>query len=218
MIIPKNGLTVPLGAPSKERMVNGMENHMEKGKDKGAKRKLMSTMDVNGGNLDPLSLLAEAASMDQQKMNSSKAKSKGKGDKGGKNSAPCSTLRDLLTRAGGATKTAGENKKSKTSFDDVLQKVAEKTGGNDSTTSRILQLSHYIPKNGPSMLGRDTPIPQYTLTETSMMYPGVPHSWLDHGRLLRLMDPRNKNNLKLFQQQWARSQVGLVMVALEACF
>ena len=37
------------------------------------------------------------------------------------------------------------------------------------------------------------------LTESSKDYPDIPHSWLCNGKLLRLHDPKNPNNYKIFQ-------------------
>ena len=48
---------------------------------------------------------------------------------------------------------------------------------------------------------------RHTLTETSVQYPDVPHSWLQDGRLLRLHDPQHKGNLDIFQGQWTRGEV-----------
>lgn len=49
-----------------------------------------------------------------------------------------------------------------------------------------------------------------TLSQSKMEYPGVPHSWLCDGRLLRLIDPTHAGNLKIFQDQWSRSQPVIV--------
>ncbi|XP_033118335.1 uncharacterized protein LOC117117954 isoform X2 [Anneissia japonica] len=51
---------------------------------------------------------------------------------------------------------------------------------------------------------------RHTLVESSMTFPDVPHSWLCDGRLLRLLDPRHKGNLKIFQEQWRRGEPILV--------
>ena len=60
-----------------------------------------------------------------------------------------------------------------------------------SSSSRT-QLQHYVPRMGGWIKGRDEPILTHTLTETSVLFPDVPHSWLDGGRLLRLHDPHHK--------------------------
>ncbi|XP_014666037.1 PREDICTED: LOW QUALITY PROTEIN: lysine-specific demethylase 3B-like [Priapulus caudatus] len=45
-----------------------------------------------------------------------------------------------------------------------------------------------------------------TMMETKLLYPDVPHTVLCDGRLLRLHDPTNPANMKLFQDQWKRGQ------------
>lgn len=40
-------------------------------------------------------------------------------------------------------------------------------------------------------------------TESSKAYPDIPHSWLCNGKLLRLHDPSNPNNYKIFQVGFA---------------
>ena len=131
----------------------------------------------------------------------------------------CSTLRDLLTRQGMGIKAPppDNNRKSKnisSNIDDVLMKLVQNKGGDGGDASgaaaaacvRNIKFSHYKPRSGHQMQGRKSPIPTYTLKETTVLFPNVPHSWLDHGRLLRLHDPRCADNLSLFQQQWRRAQ------------
>ena len=173
---------------------------------------------LNGSpqSMSPLSLLAEAAVSRESVQENRDAVKSGGGRRskssdqqhqdGGK-TTNCSTLRDLLTRRG----VVEDKKKSAvmhSTLIDIIQKVVERSHPHDDTTPvKRVQLLHYIPKTGVLLKERDTPIPRYTLTETSLLYPDVPHSWLDHGHLLRLHDPRAKNNIKLFQQQWRRAQV-----------
>lgn len=45
-------------------------------------------------------------------------------------------------------------------------------------------------------------IPQTTDTHPA------PHSWFCDARLLRLHEPHNEGNLKAFQQNWTKGQVG----------
>ena len=73
-------------------------------------------------------------------------------------------------------------------------------------------LKHYIPRSGTQTMNKDIQIPCHTLSETSVLFPDVPHSWLDGGKLLRLHEPKHKGNLKLFQQQWRRAQVNFSFV------
>ena len=55
--------------------------------------------------------------------------------------------------------------------------------------------------------GMVAPSVRHTLTETSVLYPDVPHSWLQDGRLLRLHDPKHAGNFRIFQAQWLRGEV-----------
>lgn len=48
------------------------------------------------------------------------------------------------------------------------------------------------------------------LSESLKAYPDIPHSWLCTGKLLRLHDPTNPNNYKLFQDSWKRGQPVMV--------
>ena len=57
-------------------------------------------------------------------------------------------------------------------------------------------LTYYVPRYTPRL---DSPIRIHALTETSLIYPDVPHSWLSDGRLLLLHDPDNPENAKMFQ-------------------
>ena len=49
-----------------------------------------------------------------------------------------------------------------------------------------------------------------TKAQSEDMYPGVPHSWLCEGMLLRLIDPSHSGNYRLFQDQWRRGQPVIV--------
>lgn len=137
------------------------------------------------------------------------------GDK--KSSNSCSTLRELLTKTAGKGKVPNEKKsKPKTSgntLDDIIQSVVEKSCRDlDTSHAQPFKFLHYIPRLG--QWNRELPIIAHNLTETSVLYPDVPHSWLCDGRLLRLHDPRHKGNLKIFQEQWKRGQVSSVSLFL----
>ena len=45
--------------------------------------------------------------------------------------------------------------------------------------------------------------------DSTNQYPGIPHCWLNNGRLLWLKDHRNQNNWKLFRECWKQGQVHL---------
>lgn len=139
----------------------------------------------------------------------------------------CSTLRELLTKtAGSKVKNNSESKKKSrntSSLSDIIQKVVEKQIPNeidklDSVTTCFksehepeMKLLHYTPRSGViHKMVRENPIIVHNLTETSVLYPDVPHSWLCDGRLLRLHDPRHKGNLQIFMEQWKRGQPVLV--------
>ncbi len=219
LLQPRNGVNQLLNAvnqaitPSdKKPSVNGINSNQMNGSPQGS--------------LSPLSLLADVASMDSENNKTlSKMKEALQEKLGGspsgiidredddadkKNPNSCATLRELLTKTGGKIK-PGSDKKPKTihsTLDDIIQQVVERNVAKDGDSLLVTQtLKHYIPRNGSSMQGRDGPIPCYTLTETSVLFPDVPHSWLDNGHLLRLHDPKHKGNLKLFQQQWRRALV-----------
>ena len=144
-----------------------------------------------------------------------------------KMSANCSTLRELLTKTAG--KNAGKTKNNETNkkkskntnsaLNDIIQNVVEKQIPKESDSQsqvvdaeqQPMKLLHYTPRLGAShALVRETPILIHNLTETSVLYPDVPHSWLCNGRLLRLHDPRHKGNLNIFMEQWRRGQPVLV--------
>ncbi|KAJ8961960.1 hypothetical protein NQ314_005862 [Rhamnusium bicolor] len=139
-----------------------------------------------------------------------------------------STLRELLIRpshkpngsraASPVSKT--ENKK-KTAIptkpadlDDVISSVIE-----DSVPQKTVEvpaepkneLKHFVRRYNWHGKGRvQLPIRIMTLTESKMLYPDTPHSWLCDGKLLRLSDPLCKDNYKIFQDQWKRGQPVIV--------
>lgn len=138
----------------------------------------------------------------------------------------CSTLRELLTKtAGGKVKNNTENTKKKSKnvnpLNDIIKNVVEKKTSKDyekageilagTEVDKPMKLLHYTPRQGAShLLVRETPIIVHNLTETSVLYADVPHSWLCDGRLLRLHDSRHRGNQKIFMEQWRRGQPVLV--------
>lgn len=62
------------------------------------------------------------------------------------------------------------------------------------------ELKHFIRRYNWQGKGRvQLPIRIMTLTESKMLYPDIPHSWLCDGKLLRLSDPQCSQNYKIFQ-------------------
>lgn len=67
--------------------------------------------------------------------------------------------------------------------------------------------------NSGNMTRRDryyVPTRVMTLALSKEYYPNVDHMWYCYGRLLRLLEPNDPNNLKIFQQQWKRGQPVLI--------
>lgn len=86
-------------------------------------------------------------------------------------------------------------------LDEVISSVIEdsvpKTENTDVVKS---ELKHFIRRYNWQVKGRgQLPIRIMTLTESKTLYPDTPHSWLCDGKLLRLMDPMNAGNYKIFQ-------------------
>ncbi|XP_068210806.1 lysine-specific demethylase 3A [Palaemon carinicauda] len=133
-----------------------------------------------------------------------------------------STLRELLIRpnakpngtkddTGGNTKPSKDSTKKKPKLetvDDVISCVIEQNPDkDDAKDNNQVVLKHFIRKYNYGPRGRDPlPIRIMTKTESSSLYPGVAHSWLCDGKLLRLLDPLAPNNTSLFQDQWKRGQ------------
>ncbi|XP_077544027.1 uncharacterized protein LOC144156100 isoform X5 [Haemaphysalis longicornis] len=145
----------------------------------------------------PLSVLADVALHSSSKMDDEEEQSEGNSEERGED---FSTLRELLIRpSGGHTK--------KTAVDEVVAAAVEQAVGGE----REQQLVHFCRRGPPTRTGRHAlPVRSFTVGESSHLYPGVPHSWLCGGKLLVLHEPRNKNNLGIFQEQWKRGQPVLV--------
>ncbi|XP_023243623.1 lysine-specific demethylase 3A-like [Centruroides sculpturatus] len=97
------------------------------------------------------------------------------------------------------------------SLDDIILYVIEQKMGKSEGSNEEKLLKHFSrrypqPRNGHEPL----PIRICTLTESRLLFPSVPHSWLCNGKLLLLEDPNHVNNLKIFQEQWKRGQPVLV--------
>ncbi|KAK2585971.1 hypothetical protein KPH14_010548 [Odynerus spinipes] len=113
---------------------------------------------------------------------------------------------------------AKSGKKSKMdTLDEVITSVIEHTvtkeresGGLDDD-EKPRELKHFVRRYKWIQRGREPlPIRIMTLTESKSLYPDVPHSWLCDGKLLRLNEPNNPNNYRIFQDQWKRGQPVIV--------
>ncbi|XP_023311015.1 probable JmjC domain-containing histone demethylation protein 2C isoform X3 [Anoplophora glabripennis] len=143
-----------------------------------------------------------------------------------------STLRELLIRPShkpngsrAASPVSKTESKKKTSIptkpadlDDVISSVIEDSVPQKTVETPIepkYELKHFVRRYNWQGKGRvQLPIRIMTLTESKMLYPDTPHSWLCDGKLLRLSDPLCKENQKIFQvffqDQWKRGQPVIV--------
>ncbi|EZA53219.1 Lysine-specific demethylase 3B, partial [Ooceraea biroi] len=136
-------------------------------------------------------------------------------------SQPNEVLRSLIKGdsvpvLNGNNNVAKSGKKSKMdTLDEVISSVIEhsvkkeRDSGMDDEKPR--ELKHFVRRYKWTQRGREPlPIRIMTLTESKSLYPDVPHSWLCDGKLLRLNDPNNPNNYRIFQDQWKRGQPVIV--------
>lgn len=167
-----------------------------------------------------LDWLADVALQNQKHSNDSDSDSDS--DQGG-----FSTLRELLIRpshrsrsnspAASSPKSTAKKSKMDT-LDEVISSVIEhsvKKEEDESCSSKsetkAVELKHFVRRYKWVQGGREPlPIRIMTLTESRSMYPDTPHFWLCDGKLLRLQDPNNTNNYRLFQDLWKRGQPVIV--------
>lgn len=85
-------------------------------------------------------------------------------------------------------------------LDEVISSVIEDSVPKTDNSDVKSELKHFIRRYNWQAKGRSPlPIRIMTLTESKSLYPDTPHSWLCDGKLLRLMDPMNCGNYKIFQ-------------------
>ena len=108
-------------------------------------------------------------------------------------------------------------KKSKMdTLDEVISSVIEHSvkkerDGGSEIDEKPRELKHFVRRYKWAQRGREPlPIRIMTLTESRGLYPDVPHSWLCDGKLLKLNEPNNPNNYRIFQDQWKRGQPVIV--------
>ncbi|KAI4459227.1 jmjc domain-containing histone demethylation protein [Holotrichia oblita] len=177
---------------------------------------------VNGGSVkdekNSLSWLADVALSNEDKKND---------DTSDSDDGSFSTLRELLirpshkhngSRAGSpvssASKTVKKSSVRMDTLDEVISSVIEdsvpKHNKEDIVDTKI-ELKHYIRRdNYQAKIRGMLPIRIMTLTESKLLYPDIPHSWLCDGKLLRLSDTTHQGNYKIYQDQWKRGQPVLV--------
>lgn len=85
-------------------------------------------------------------------------------------------------------------------LDEVISSVIEDSVPKTDNSDVKSELKHFVRRYNWQAKGRSPlPIRIMTLTESKILYPDTPHSWLCDGKLLRLMDPMNTGNYKIFQ-------------------
>ncbi|XP_054167428.1 lysine-specific demethylase 3B-like [Oppia nitens] len=73
------------------------------------------------------------------------------------------------------------------------------------------ELQHFTRRYFPLRKETDPlPIICRIIEETKKQYPQIPHDWFSDGKLLVLLEPKNPENIALFQEQWIRGQPVLV--------
>lgn len=113
-----------------------------------------------------------------------------------------STLRELLIRPAPDAGDARPRKKQKRSkndiLDDVISSVVDEKTDEDGEEKPFV-LSSVMKRYGRAGCRDELPPRIMTLTESKLLYPDVPHSWLCDGKLLHLTDPVHPGNYKPFQ-------------------
>ncbi|XP_076367892.1 uncharacterized protein LOC143255703 isoform X2 [Tachypleus tridentatus] len=228
---PMNGLAGQTRATRKSCKVNGVSNLINK------EEALCGYSSESGGS--PLSWLADVALNSSGKMldrGKNERFMKGNESSSALVERTCdeipgsdderndsfSTLRELLIRPsvkngnGGSSNSNVINNQRKTltsSLEEVISCVIEHGVGRlDKTVKEEKQLKYFVrryPKveRGVGLL----PIRVFTLAESILLYPNVPHSWLCNGKLLVLHDSQHNKNLSIFQEQWKRGQPVMVI-------
>ena len=102
----------------------------------------------------------------------------------------------------------GSKKSRLDTLDEVISSVIEHSVQKEehhSSSSSVegkppIELKHFVRRYNWAQKGREPlPIRIMTLTESKILYPDVPHSWLCDGKLLRLNDPNCDGNYRIFQ-------------------
>ncbi|KAF2364150.1 JmjC domain [Trinorchestia longiramus] len=206
-----NGLSK--GVVVKEESARGLVN----GSLKTEKKSKANGKDENDMANSPLNFFANVA-LSNDKRDSESSNSDSASDSDDKDGNQ-STLRQLLkrpssrpsSRANHTKDEAPTNTKRKPrleTLDDVISCVIEpNTADKETKLEHKMELKHFIRKYSYNRVGRDLlPIRIMTKVESSLLYPKVQHSWLCDGKLLRLHEPMNSNNIHVFQDQWKRGQ------------
>lgn len=180
--------------------LNGIKKEMQ---DEDTKPLMNGGTGVKDEKNSPLSWLADVALSNEDKKNDDSSDSE---------EGSFSTLRELLIRpshkangsraASPVQNTSKNNKKSSRmdTLDEVITSVIEDNVPKSEMHNEKLELKHYVPRDNWHAKTRGTlPIRIMTLTESKVLYPDTPHSWLCDGKLLRLCDSMHAGNYKIYQ-------------------
>ncbi|XP_023290745.1 lysine-specific demethylase 3A isoform X2 [Orussus abietinus] len=138
---------------------------------------------------------------------------------GSRSNSPTNASGNSNATGGTATQnnvTKGGKKSKMDTLDEVISSVIEHSVKKERESGldgdeKPRELKHFVRRYKWTQRGREPlPIRIMTLTESKSLYPDVPHSWLCDGKLLRLNDPNNPNNYRIFQDQWKRGQPVIV--------
>lgn len=135
----------------------------------------------------------------------------GMNSSGGNNSTSSngavSSANSSVTSATSIATAKGSKKSRLDTLDEVISSVIEHSVQKEDHGSSVsvegkapIELKHFVRRYNWAQKGREPlPIRIMTLTESKILYPDVPHSWLCDGKLLRLNDPNCEGNYRIFQ-------------------
>jgi lysine-specific demethylase 3 len=126
---------------------------------------------------------------------------------GSNNSGASSNASSSVIAATSVVTVKGSKKSRLDTLDEVISSVIEHSvqkedhGSSASVEGKPpVELKHFVRRYNWAQKGREPlPIRIMTLTESKILYPDVPHSWLCDGKLLRLNDPNCEGNYRIFQ-------------------
>lgn len=174
-----------------------------------------------------LSWLADVALSNEGKKNGGKddtMKNNGENEDEDDDDEHRSTLRELLIRPSGNTKPNGSRTSSpvpvskppkKNAADVVAQLFSPAKPSWQSDEEEIQNIGRKFSYVNGRKSVRFMPSRVMLMTQSKALYPGVPHTWLCDGKLLRLLDPMNPGNYKVFTEQWKRGQPVIVSDVLK---
>lgn len=197
-------------------LIKGELNGIKTEKKDEDEKPLVNGAGVKEEKKSPLIWLADVALSNEDK------KADDSSDSDGEKDGSFSTLRELLIRpshkSNGSRATSPNTVSNNTSnngltkpvkksrmdtLDEVISSVIEDTvQKSDDLLADVksVELKHFVRRYNWQSKGREPlPIRIMTCTESKILYPDTPHSWLCDGKLLRLTDPTNSGNYRIFQ-------------------